>query len=346
MAVATAGHNQAVSEMIDNNGQRDAILRAAIAVARSEGFGQVTIDAIAREAGLSKGGVLYHFASKTDLFRELLIRCDEWRENSYSATPPPSEQLAIALLVASANDPAVLRPFRMEPRCGGGVGSREPFRLAIEAVAAAITSLSLRYDFDRKPPKITRPRRKSNPSVAHILQPIMDYSMAVPQNRSELLLAIEINFDRLIKVLEKVPAERVDEPTMEGHAKGTVMSVSNLVAYLVGWNELVLKWLDYDAAGKVIEFPEEGFKWNQLGRLAQKFYADHQHLGYRDLLGRLKSSKNDIVAKIKSRDDTELYGKPWYTKWTMGRMIQFNTASPYRNSHNRLRKSLKAAGRT
>ncbi|EPE9290931.1 ClbS/DfsB family four-helix bundle protein, partial [Escherichia coli] len=33
-----------------------------------------------------------------------------------------------------------------------------------------------------------------------------------------------------------------------------------------------------------------------------------------------------------------LYGRPWYTKWTMGRMISFNTSSPYANANGRLRK--------
>ena len=36
-------------------------------------------------------------------------------------------------------------------------------------------------------------------------------------------------------------------------------------------NELVLKWLERDADGEPIDFSETGFKWNELGRLAQKF---------------------------------------------------------------------------
>ncbi|MDH8045884.1 colibactin self-protection protein ClbS, partial [Klebsiella pneumoniae] len=61
------------------------------------------------------------------------------------------------------------------------------------------------------------------------------------------------------------------EPLLEGHAKGTTISVANLVSYLIGWGELVLHWHDQEAKGKTIIFPEEGFKWNELGRLAQKF---------------------------------------------------------------------------
>lgn len=162
--------------------------------------------------------------------------------------------------------------------------------------------------------------------------------MAVPQHKDELLKAINVNFDKLRRELVDVPDNVVRDKGLEGHAKGTMMSVSDLVAYLVGWNELVLKWLDRDAAGQPIDFPETGFKWNELGRLAQKFYSDYEAVPYEQLVERLEAAKDRIVSLIESRSDDELYGSPWYEKWTMGRMIQFNTSSPYDNARGRLRK--------
>lgn len=165
--------------------------------------------------------------------------------------------------------------------------------------------------------------------------------MAVPTNKDELLTAIDSNFDKLIKELRSVPLSLVDEHSLEGHAKGTQMSVANLTAYLIGWNELVLKWLDRDAAGEPVDFPETGFKWNELGRLAQKFYRDYEGIPYPQLIERLAGAKARIVSLIAARRNDDLYGRPWYGKWTMGRMIQFNTASPYANAHGRVRKWLK-----
>lgn len=165
--------------------------------------------------------------------------------------------------------------------------------------------------------------------------------MAVPTNKDELLAAIEMSFDKLIEELQNVPLSIVYECGMEGHAKATQMSISNLVGYLVGWNELVLKWLDRDAIGEPIDFPETGFKWNQLGILAQKFYRDTEGLPYPELVARLESAQAGIVSMIKARSNDTLYGHPWHTKWTMGRMIQFNTSSPYNNAYRRLRKYLK-----
>lgn len=165
--------------------------------------------------------------------------------------------------------------------------------------------------------------------------------MAVPTSKDELLKAIDSNFNKLIKELLGVPLSVVNEHSLDGHAKGIQMSVANLVAYLVGWNELVLKWLDLDAAGEPVDFPETGFKWNELGRLAQKFYRDYEGTSYPELIEHLAAAKARIVSLIEALSNDDLYGRSWYEKWTMGRMIQFNTASPYANARGRLRKWLK-----
>ena len=162
--------------------------------------------------------------------------------------------------------------------------------------------------------------------------------MAVPASKGELLQAIEREYGKLKRELGQIPLARWREKTMEGHAAGTSMSVHDLVAYLVGWNELVLKWHARKAAGEPVDFPETGYKWNELGRLAQKFYRDYETLGDEELLAKLDTVKARIVSLIEQADDEALYGRPWYEKWTAGRMIQFNTSSPYANACGRLRK--------
>ncbi|MFC7065831.1 ClbS/DfsB family four-helix bundle protein [Brucella rhizosphaerae] len=166
--------------------------------------------------------------------------------------------------------------------------------------------------------------------------------MSVPATRQELVQAIQTNYARLALDLARVTPGRAMEKTMEGHAKGTLMSVHDLVSYLVGWNELVLKWCALREQGQPVDFPETGFKWNELGNLASKFYRDYQTLPFAELLLRLEAAKNALIALIEARTDAELYGVAWYEKYTLGRMIQFNTSSPYANARGRLRKWLKA----
>ncbi len=52
--------------------RRQAILGAAVGVFAQHGFAGTTIDAIARAAGLSKGGLYWHFKSKDDILAALL----------------------------------------------------------------------------------------------------------------------------------------------------------------------------------------------------------------------------------------------------------------------------------
>ena len=151
--------------------------------------------------------------------------------------------------------------------------------------------------------------------------------MAVPTNKDELLKAIDANFDKLIKELRAVPLSLVDERSPEGHAKGTQMSVANLAAYLVGWNELVLKWLDQTrpASRSISPRPaSSGTNWAASRR--SSIATTRSSLAATP--DRLVAAKDRIVLQIETHSEHELYGTSWYGKWTMGRMIQFNTASP------------------
>lgn len=164
--------------------------------------------------------------------------------------------------------------------------------------------------------------------------------MSIPQNKKDLLQAIDTNFDKLMKELKKIPENTDNLPKMPGHSKATEMTVCDLVSYLVGWNALVLKWLSRDKNNEPIEFPEAGYKWNELGKLAEKFYSDYKKLPLNDLVKQLRSAKEQIIDEINARTNEQLYECTWYGKWTMGRMIQLNTAAPYNNARNRLRKWL------
>ena len=81
-----------------------------------------------------------------------------------------------------------------------------------------------------------------------------------------------------------------------------------------------------------------------MGALGQKFYADHHGRDYDDLLGDLTREKTAIVDQVNARSNVSLYGAAWYGKHTLGRMIQLNTAAPYKNATLRLRRWRKQDG--
>ena len=54
--------------------RKEELLDAAIRVIRRDGAQKLTLDAVAAEAGVSKGGILYHFGTKRALVDGLIER--------------------------------------------------------------------------------------------------------------------------------------------------------------------------------------------------------------------------------------------------------------------------------
>ena len=128
---------------------RQRILDGAMEVAIRDGILAITLDAVAREAGISKGGLIHHFRSKDDLisamlehFRALTLRTMEERiaadKNpsggtframvgmvldrvvTDQATETPHSGISrffTALLAASANNPKLLDSFQRSMVC-------------------------------------------------------------------------------------------------------------------------------------------------------------------------------------------------------------------------------------
>ncbi|WP_324795135.1 TetR/AcrR family transcriptional regulator [Streptomyces cyaneofuscatus] len=73
--------------------KRTQILEAATRVVEREGVKSVTFDSVAAEAGLTKGGLLYHFASRDDLVQAIHEHlADEWEAQMAAAAGKPADQ--------------------------------------------------------------------------------------------------------------------------------------------------------------------------------------------------------------------------------------------------------------
>ncbi|AXX92733.1 hypothetical protein CPU12_02580 [Malaciobacter molluscorum LMG 25693] len=161
---------------------------------------------------------------------------------------------------------------------------------------------------------------------------------SVPKNKDELELAITSIFPKLMVDYRAIPETKARKIEIEGSVKGTLISVSDTVAYLVGWGKLVLKWYRLKSQNQPVYFPETGYKWNELGLLAKNFYKEYRDWNYNDLLNELDVTINEILLLISSLSNHELYGVAWYEQWSLGRMIQFNTSSPMKNMRTKVRR--------
>lgn len=152
---------------------RERALAAAIALASRDGGHAMTIDAVAREAGVSKGGVLHHFPSKDALVRAVVSLLTERFEAAVDAaaeqdmqpvgryvraflralSDPALAQVGRAMLSAVAHDPSLLDPLRDSyRRCQQRV-ARDGLDL-VTAYQAILVADALWYGaiFDLPPP--------------------------------------------------------------------------------------------------------------------------------------------------------------------------------------------------
>lgn len=120
----------------------DLILTAAERVVLRDGVMHLTLEAVAREAKLSKGGLLYHFATKKALIQAMLARLIQYREREIEvhqehdpepgrwtrayvrrklepvlpypgeADFPRSKEVGAGLIVAATTTPGLLDPLR------------------------------------------------------------------------------------------------------------------------------------------------------------------------------------------------------------------------------------------
>jgi AcrR family transcriptional regulator len=102
---------------------RGKLLDAAAAVSRRDGPQALTLEAVAAQAGVSKGGLLYHFKSKRELLDALVGRwLDEFQDDidadpggfvaGYVRASDGAKAEESGLLAALVADPAVLAAVR------------------------------------------------------------------------------------------------------------------------------------------------------------------------------------------------------------------------------------------
>jgi AcrR family transcriptional regulator len=108
-----------------------AILDAASKVILDKGVEALTIDAVAQEADISKGGLFYHFPSKKNLIEGMINRLISEIDSLLEAelvksggdflpayirasfvTNPQWTKLSCALIAAIANDPDLIKPLQ------------------------------------------------------------------------------------------------------------------------------------------------------------------------------------------------------------------------------------------
>lgn len=165
----------------------------------------------------------------------------------------------------------------------------------------------------------------------------------IAHNKTALQQAIRQNFTALQADYQQLPVEICRQPLLAGNRKGLQISVCDSLAYLIGWAAQLLCWIDDWQQGFTPTLPAPGYQWHQLGELAEHFYAQQQGRSVAELFTIYQRQIETVLELIEQFSEPQLYAGLWYRNYSLGRMIQLNTAAPMHNVRCKIRTLLRTS---
>ncbi|GBR77326.1 protein DUF1706 [Candidatus Termititenax persephonae] len=118
-----------------------------------------------------------------------------------------------------------------------------------------------------------------------------------------------------------------------------------MLAYQIGWLELLMSWEKDELAGKDVILPAPGMKWNNLGKLYQSFYEKYQGLSLAKLLQKFAKTQAAFVEFVAGLAEDVLFGqnkRKWASstpsQWPVWKWLHINSVAPFTNFRAKIRK--------
>jgi len=117
--------------------KRDRIITGALELAHRDGFDTLTFDALAEHVGLTRGGVIYHFRTKTDLLEGIAAAfLERWRAAALEVMGKPLEEAS--RFATTSRAPALPEALTPNESWLGRGGLDRKIEIIIRGVAADI----------------------------------------------------------------------------------------------------------------------------------------------------------------------------------------------------------------
>ena len=134
--------------------------------------------------------------------------------------------------------------------------------------------------------------------------------MPLPTSKTELLQNLKQAYVKLDTEFDAVGSEHERLKMIEGE-----ISCCDVVAYQIGWSNLLRGWDRQEERGESPIMPAERFKWNQLGELAQFFYQSNSEKKLDQLRREFHETFQALLSWIESLTEEEIF-QPHQRQWT------------------------------
>lgn len=160
------------------------------------------------------------------------------------------------------------------------------------------------------------------------------------KNREELILEISNRSKLFIEEFNGIN-ENDKDLLMDGIDR----TPAQMIAYQLGWMNLILDWEDKEQQGIPVITPTPDYKWNNLGGLYESFYKKYDAYTLTELCDMFVETEKKIIQLINTYTDIELFqqgGRKWASStpsnWPIWKWIHINTVAPFKSFRTKIRK--------
>lgn len=149
------------------------------------------------------------------------------------------------------------------------------------------------------------------------------------QSKDELRALTQTEFTKLTKLLDAVDESQADFQSSDG------VSIKQVIGHRIHWLDLFFGWYEDGKAGKEVQIPAPGYKWNQLKAYNIKVYEAEATKPWADVLDELDTGHAAFLDFIDRLEADVLYTQhiyPWTNDWTLGRWAESSGPSHYRSA--------------
>lgn len=154
------------------------------------------------------------------------------------------------------------------------------------------------------------------------------------ENKSELHKITQVEFEKLEQLISSIDSKTAQCEDEEN------TSIKDIISHRAHWIELFFGWYSDGISGKIVYFPAEGYKWNDLKRYNAELKKQHAHIGWDEAVVTLKKNYEKLIDFIETQSNCDLYDGPMKganNQWTPGRWAEAAGASHFRSASKYVR---------
>lgn len=152
-------------------------------------------------------------------------------------------------------------------------------------------------------------------------------------------------YNKLIETVNLTPTSNLSKKIING--TGGKISITDLIAYQIGWGKLLINWYETGINNKTIIMPGEGFTTWDYTAIAKYFYKKYTSKTFNELTKEFSNVVQQIITITEHEYDTnqlDIAGIwPWCTlksgkQWPLSKWITVNTVAPYKRARTLIKK--------